>query len=58
MTLVNGLISVNLGDTELASVDIGDHTAFGIFFRLQVTDFDVFCLFLVLHFVIYPWLAC
>ena len=49
VTLVNGLISVNLGDTELASVDIGDHTALGIFFRFQVTDFDVFCLLLVSH---------
>ena len=29
---------------------MGVSAAFGIFFRLQVTDFDVFCLFLVLHF--------
>jgi len=40
------------------SADIGDHTALGIFFWFQITDFDVFCLFLVLHFVIYPLLAC
>jgi hypothetical protein len=32
------------------------HAALGIFFRFQITDFDVFCLFL--HFVIYPLLAC
>jgi Glycine zipper len=31
-------------------------TALGIFFRFQVTDFDVFCL--LSHFVIYPLLAC
>ena len=30
-------------------VGVGDRTALGIFFRFQVTDFDVFCLFLVLH---------
>ena len=39
-------------------VGVGDRTALGIFIRFQVTDFDVFCLFLVLHFVIYPLLAC
>jgi hypothetical protein len=59
MTLINVAI---LGlDTEpacVASADIGDHTALGIFFWFQVTDFDVFCLFLVSHFVIYPLLAC
>ena len=39
---------------------VGDaaRTALGIFFRFQVTDFDVFCLFLVSHFVIYPLLGC
>jgi hypothetical protein len=31
------------------SAGIGDHTALGIFFRLQVTDFEAYCLFLVLH---------
>jgi len=29
--------------------DIGNHTALGIFFRLQVVDFDIRFLFLVLH---------
>ena len=48
---------VTLGATTLdamgrgagISADIGDHAALGIFFRFQITYFDVFCLFLVLH---------
>ena len=35
---------------------VADRTALGIFFRFQVTDFDVFCLFT--HFVICPLLDC
>ena len=31
------------------SADIGDYTALGIFFRLQVVDFDIRFLFLVSH---------
>jgi hypothetical protein len=48
VALVTGLMLVNLASEALA-------TALGIFFRLQVTDFDVFCLS---HFVICPLLAC
>jgi hypothetical protein len=50
---------VTLRPVTLRLVILGaDHTALGIFFRLHVTDFDVFCLFLVSHFVICPLLAC
>ena len=47
--LVMGLLVVNLAIEHLAA-------ALGIFFRLQVTDFDMFCL--LSHFVIFPLLAC
>ena len=48
---------VSLRSVSLRPVSLGaDHTALGIFFRLQITDFDVFCLFL--HFVICPLLGC
>ena len=30
----------------------GDHTALGIFFRLQVTDFDSFLRFFLCHFIL------
>jgi hypothetical protein len=39
------------------SVDIGDHTALGIFFRLQVVDLDIRFLFLVLHVCYLPFVG-
>jgi len=56
-TLVGALVGA-LVERVLGLVGVGDRTAPGIFFRFQVTDFDVFCLFLVSHFVIYPLLGC
>ena len=40
-----------MGATARADVgaDVGCHTALGIFFRLQVVEFDIRFLFLVLH---------
>ena len=47
-----------VGATARADVgaDVGCHTALGIFFRLQVVEFDIRFLFLVFFcmFVIYP----
>ena len=51
--LVGALVSTLVG----ALVEhVPGRTALGIFFRLQVTDFDMFCL--LSHFVIFPLLAC
>ena len=53
--LIGALVSTLVG----ALVErVPGRTALGIFFRFQVTDFDVFCLFIVSHFVICPLLAC
>ena len=35
--------------TDVGAADIGNHTALGIFFRLQVVEFDIRFLFLALH---------
>jgi hypothetical protein len=55
---LTSLINVaSLGAMGRGAGDVGDHTALGIFFRLQVTDFDGF-LFLVLHVVTYLLVGC
>ena len=41
-----------------ARADVGCHTSLGIFFRLQVVEFDIRFLFLSLMFVIYPLWGC
>jgi len=37
--------------------DVGCHTALGIFFRLQVVEFDIRFLFLVLHVCYLPFVG-
>lgn len=56
--LVGALIGALVGALveRVPACRVGDRTALGIFFRFQVTDFDVFCL--LSHFVIFPLLAC
>ena len=51
---------VTLDATARADVgaDVGCHTSLGIFFRLQVVEFDIRFLFLSLMFVIYLLWGC
>ena len=61
VTLVNALVNASVKGlmlVTLVSEVLASRTTLGIFFRLHVLDFDVFCLFLVSHFVICPLLAC
>jgi hypothetical protein len=50
---VSLVLLATLDATARADVgaDIGNHTALSIFFRLQVVEFDIPFLFLVLHVV-------
>ena len=54
--LIGALVGALVEHVPVLVVRVGDRTALGIFFRFQVTDFDVFCL--LSHFVICPLLAC
>ena len=46
------LATLDLMTLAAARADVGCHTALSIFFRLQVVEFDVRFLFLVLHIVL------
>lgn len=52
VTLVNALVTASVNGLLVVKrvIVMAARATLGIFFRLQVTDFDVFCLLLVLHF--------